>query len=317
MHRSGEAHRRPANLFSSGSANVKKVVMAVGSAVLALSCAAHAKDDIVARAGDATVTQADMTQFLQSLSPDVRTRLAADPTKLDQLVRAKLATTAVLAEAHAKGWDKQPQVTALIDEARRDVILRSYLASVSAPPADYPSDADIQTAYSRNPQLFTQPHAVRLSQIYIATPANADAATLDKLRKQAADLARQARASGADFGALAKANSQEPQSAANGGDMGFVPDGLLMPEIRKAVEGMKAGDIAGPLQTSSGFHVIKLTDTRAQSVRPLADVKEQLRAQLRQQREAQNAQAYMAKLAGPSAAPIDEDALKKALAAVH
>ena len=150
-----------------------------------------------------------------------------------------------------------------------------------------------------------------------ATPANADAATLDKVRKQAADLARQARASGADFGALAKANSQEPQSAANGGDMGFVPDGLLMPEIRKAVEGMKAGDIAGPLQTSSGFHVIKLTDTRAQSVRPLADVKEQLRAQLRQQREAQNAQAYMAKLAGPSAAPIDEDALKKALAAVH
>jgi parvulin-like peptidyl-prolyl isomerase len=296
---------------------VKKFAMVMSGAMLALSCAAHAQGDVIARAGDTSVTQADMTAFLQALSPDVRTRLAADPAKLDQLVRAKLATSAVLAEAHAKGWDKQAQVTALIDEARRDVILRSYLASVSAPPADYPSDADIQAAYDHNSTLFMQPHAVRLSQIYIATPAGADAATLDKARKRAADLARQARASGADFAALAKANSQETQSAANGGDMGFVPDGLLMPEIRKTIEGMKTGDIAGPVQTTSGFHVIKLTDTRAQSVRPLADVKEQLRAQLRQQREAQNAQAYMAKLAGPSAAPIDEDALKKALAAVH
>ncbi|CAB3755269.1 peptidylprolyl isomerase [Paraburkholderia humisilvae] len=296
---------------------MKKFAMAVSSAMLALSCAAHAQGDVIARAGDASVTQADMTAFLKALSPDIRTRLAADPAQLDRLVRAKLAASAVLAEAHAKGWDKQPQVTALIDETRRDVILRSYLASVSAPSADYPSDAEIQSAYDRNPALFTQPHAVRLSQIYIAVPAGADAATVDKARKQAADLARQARASGADFATLAKANSQESQSAANGGDMGFVPDGLLMPEIRKAVDGMKPGDVAGPLQTKAGFHVIKLTDTRAQSVRPLADVKEQLRAQLRQQREAQNAQAYMAKLADPSAATIDEDALKKALAAVH
>ncbi|CAB3761153.1 peptidylprolyl isomerase [Paraburkholderia solisilvae] len=296
---------------------MKKFAMVMSGAMLALSCAAHAQGDVIARAGDTSVTQADMTAFLQALSPDVRTRLAADPAKLDQVVRAKLATSAVLAEAHAKGWDKQAQVTALIDEARRDVILRSYLASVSAPPADYPSDADIQAAYDHNQTLFMQPHAVRLSQIYIATPAGADAATLDKARKRATDLARQARASGADFAALAKANSQETQSAANGGDMGFVPDGLLMPEIRKTVEGMKTGEVAGPVQTTAGFHVIKLTDTRAQSVRPLADVKEQLRAQLRQQREAQNAQAYMAKLAGPSAAPIDENALKKALAAVH
>jgi peptidylprolyl isomerase len=291
--------------------------MVVSGAMLALSCAAHAQGDVIARAGDASVTQADMTAFLKALGPDVRTRLAADPARLDQLVRAKLATTAVLAEAHAKGWDKQPQVTALIDEARRDVILRSYLASVSAPPADYPSDAEIQAAYDHNQTLFMLPHAVRLSQIYIAVPAGADAASVDKARKQAADLARQARASGADFAALAKASSQETQSAANGGDMGFVPDGLLMPEIRKAVEGMKPGDVAGPLQTSAGFHVIKLTDTRAQSVRPLATVKEQIRAQLRQQREQQNASAYMAKLASPSGSPIDEDALKKALAAVH
>ncbi|GAB2874532.1 peptidylprolyl isomerase [Paraburkholderia jirisanensis] len=297
---------------------MKKFAWVASSAVLMLSCAAHAADsDVIARAGKASVTQADMTSLLGSLTPDVRARLAADPTRLDQLVRAKLAASAVLAEAHDKGWDKQPQVVALIDEAKRDVVVRSYLASVSTPPADYPSDADIQAAYDQNQQVFMQPHAMRIAQIFVATPAGADAATLDKARKHAADLARQARASGADFAALAKANSDEKQSAANGGDMGFLPDGMLMPEIRKATDGMKTGDVAGPIQTTAGFHVIKLTDTRAQSVRPLSTVKEQIRAQLRQQREQQNASAYMAKLASPSESPIDEDALKKALAAVH
>jgi peptidylprolyl isomerase len=291
--------------------------MVVGSVMLSVPLAVYAQGDVIARSGQASVTQADMTTLLKSLSPDVRTRLAADPARLDQVVRAKLAAAAVLAEASSKGWDKQPQVVALIDDARRDVIARSYLASVAAPSADYPSDADLQAAYDSNPQMFAMPRALRIAQIYIATPPDADAATIDKARKQATDLARQARASGADFAALAKASSQEKQSAANGGDMGFLPDAMLMPEIRKATDSMKPGDVTGPIQTSSGFHVIKLLDTHAPSVRPLADVKEQLRAQLRQQREQQNAQSYMAKLAGPSAAPIDEDALKKALAAAH
>jgi parvulin-like peptidyl-prolyl isomerase len=297
---------------------VKKLAMVVaGTAALVISCAARADGDVIARAGKASVTQGDMTSLLGALTPDVRTRLAANPAQLDQLVRAKLAASAVLAEAHDNGWDKQPHVVAMIDDAKRDVIVRSYLASVSTPPADYPSDAEIQTAYDQNPSLFTLPHAVRISQIFIGTPAGADAATVDKARSRAAGLARQARAPDADFAALARASSDEKQSAANGGDMGFVPDGLLVPEVRKAVDTMKTGDVAGPIQTAAGFHVIKLTDTRAAGVRPLATVKEQIRVQLRQQREQQNASAYMAKLVSPTASPIDEDALKKALAAVH
>ncbi len=296
---------------------MKKLATVVCGAMLSMPLAAWAQGDVVARAGQASVTQADMTTLLKSLSPDVRTRLAADPARLDDVVRAKLAAAAVLAEANAKGWQKQPEVVALIDDTRRDVIVRSYLASVSAPAADYPSDDEIKAVYDSNQPAFTVPRALRISQIYVATQPGADAATIDKARKQAADIARQARAPGADFAALAKADSQDKPSAERGGDMGYVPDAALMPEIRKATDTMKPGDVAGPIQTVAGFHVIKLTDMHAQSVRPLADVKEQLRAQLRQQREQQNAQAYMAKLAGPGAATIDEDSLKKALAAAQ
>lgn len=301
---------------------MKQFAAVIGSAVLCLPLCVHAQSDAVAHVAvgstQVQVTQADVTTMLKAVDPQVRQQLAADPKKLDEVVRSRLAVEAVLAEAHAKGWEKQPNVQAMIEEARRDVILRSYLASVSAPPADYPSDADIQAAYQQNQSAFAVPRAMRISQIYVALPPNADAAAVEKARQRATDLSRQVHGKGADFAALAQADSDDKTSAARGGDMGFVPAPLLLPEVRQVAENMKPGDVAGPIQTRAGFHVIKLVDTHAAGVAPLSAVKERLRAELRQQRAQQNAQAYMAKLVtSGGGAPIDEAALAKALAAAQ
>lgn len=291
---------------------MKKFVLA-GWLVSMMPLVAMAQSDVIANAPQASVTQADIETLLKSLNPDGRTRLAADPGAMDQLVRSTLAQKAVLAEAKAKGWDKQPQVRTALEQAQRDVVVRSYLASVNAPPADYPSDAEIQSAYDQNQSAFTVPRALHLAQIYLEAPANSDAATLEKIRKQAADLAGRARSG--DFAALAKANSQDKTSAANGGDMGVVPETMLLPAIRQAADALKPGQVSAPVQTSTGFHVVKLIDVKAATLRPLADVKEQIRTTLRAQRLQQNVQAYVAKLAGNT--PINEDALKKALAAAQ
>ncbi|MCA3824614.1 MAG: peptidylprolyl isomerase, partial [Burkholderia sp.] len=267
----------------------------------------------IANAAQASVTQADIAGLLKAVSPEGRERLAADPAALDQVVRSTLAQKAVLAEAKSKGWDKQAQVQAAVEQAQREIVVRSYLASVNAPPADYPSDAELQSAYDANRAAFTAPRALHVAQIYIAVPPNADGATLEKARKQAADLANRARSG--DFAALAKANSQDKASAANGGDLGFVPDQLMVPAVRQAADALKPGQVSAPVRTPAGFHVVKLIDSRAAAPRPLADVKEQLRAMLRAQRTQQNAQTYLAKLAAN--APINEDALKKALASAR
>ncbi|VVU49047.1 peptidyl-prolyl cis-trans isomerase [Burkholderia anthina] len=289
------------------------LAMVAASLVLGTPLVARAQDDVIANAAQASVTQADIAGLLKAVSPEGRERLAADPAALDQVVRSTLAQKAVLAEAKSKGWDKQAQVQQAIEQAQRDIVARSYLASVSAPPADYPSDAEIQSTYDRNRAAFTAPRALHVAQIYLAVPPNADAATVDKARKQAADLANRAR--GGDFAALAKANSQDKASAANGGDLGYVPDALMLPAVRQAADALKPGQVSAPVQTPTGFHVVKLIDVRAAAPRPLADVKDQVRATLRAQRTQQNAQAYLAKLAAN--APINEDALKKALASAR
>ncbi|WP_233834883.1 peptidylprolyl isomerase [Paraburkholderia sp. ZP32-5] len=290
---------------------MKKFVIAMAGLLACAPLVAFSQDDVIARAGDASVTQSDVETLLKGVDP--RARQAADAAAMDGLVRAALAQKIVLAQAKQKGWDKQPQVQAQIEQAQREIIERSYLASVNTPDAAYPSDAEIQAAYDGNPRAFTVPASLHLAQIYLELPPNADAATVAKLHKQADDLAVRARKG--DFAALAKANSQDKTSAANGGDMGFMPEAVLLPAVRQAAATLKPGEVSAPIQTPTGFHVVKLIDTKAATVRPLPEVKEQIRAMLRTQRTQQNAQAYLAKLTDK--APINEDALKKAVASTQ
>nr|WP_240324618.1 peptidylprolyl isomerase [Trinickia diaoshuihuensis] len=292
---------------------MKNLAVIVSSLMLGMPLAAAAQDDVIANAGQASVTRSDIATLLKSIGDEGRTRLVADPAALERIVRAALAQKAVYAEANAKGWDKQAAVQTAIEQARREIIVRSYLAAVNAPPADYPSDAQIQETYDQNRAAFTAPRALHIAQIYVAVAPNADAATIEKARKQAADLASRAR--NGDFAALAKANSDDKASAANGGDMGFVPEAMLLPAVREVADALKPGQVSEPVQTPAGFHVVRLIDVRAAAPRPLAEVKDRIREMLRTQRTQQGIQAYLAKLGGN--APINEDALRKVLAAAQ
>lgn len=279
-----------------------------------VSGTAFAQDEAIARTGDVSVTRADMDALSRTLSPESRGRLASDTVARDQVVRTLLAQKVVLAEAKSSGWEKQPQVLEAIERARREIVLQSYLASVSAPAADYPPESEVQSAYERNRAALTVPRALRLAQIFIAVPPNGDGAAVDGARKKAADLARRAQARGADFETLAKTNSQDKASAERGGDLGFVPETMIQPSVLAAANELKRGEVSAPVRTPSGFHVLKLVDVREATVRPLDEVRPQIRTALREQRAQQNVQAYLARRVAPEATSIDEKALKQALA---
>lgn len=66
---------------------------------------------------------------------------------------------------------------------------------------------------------------------------------------------------GADFAELARENSTGP-SGPNGGDLGWFPQGAMVPAFDEAVTSMEVGAIAGPVQTQFGWHVIRLNETR-------------------------------------------------------
>ena len=119
------------------------------------------------------------------------------------------------------------------------------------------------------------------SHILIQVAASADEETSNKAKAEAEDLLKQIR-NGNDFAELARKHSDDPGSAAQGGDLGFFARGAMLPEFEKTVFSMEVGDISEPVHTQFGFHIIKLTEVRGTETPSLDEVREELIAELKQ-----------------------------------
>jgi peptidylprolyl isomerase len=103
-----------------------------------------------------------------------------------------------------------------------------------------------------------------LAQVFVALP---DGAPADKVTSGLAKVgAVQARLQKADFAQLAKEFSEHADSAAKGGDLGFLEESRLLPEVRAALVDAKPGSLIGPVKTAQGVHFFKLLERRAVAV---------------------------------------------------
>ncbi len=127
----------------------------------------------------------------------------------------------------------------------------------------------------------------RASHILIALAPNADAAQRKAAQDKVLLLQQQLKAHPEQFAALAKANSQDPGSAAQGGDLGYFGHGAMTPPFDAAVFSMQKGEIKGPVETSFGYHLIQVTDIRPGQTKSLAEATPLLTEELRKQQAAQ------------------------------
>lgn len=268
---------------------------------------------VVAESGDATLTAADARNLVAAASPDVQAQLAKDPSLLDRLVRAQMAQALLLQEAHAKQWDVKPDIAFRAQQAHDAVIVNSYLASLSQPPPDYPSDAEIQAAYDAQKDRLIEPRQYHLAQIFLASPSNASASAEADAKKRLASLRQQLARPRADFAAVAAKESDDKASAAAGGDLGWLPEDRLQPAVRDAVAGLQEGAISEPLRTADGWHLIRLIGTRPAAPAPLADVRAQLVQALRQQKIAATERKLIDDLLRREPVRVDEIGLQRAV----
>ena len=168
------------------------------------------------------------------------------------------------------------------------------------------SPQDVQRYYEDNQQQYSQPDQVRASHILLKTEGKDDAA----VKKQAEDLAKQAKA-GADFAGLAKKYSQDDSNNTKGGDLDFFGRGAMVPEFDKVAFSMQPGQVSDVVKTEFGYHVIKLTEKRAASQRPLAEVQAQIEDQIKWQRAQDQAQRMADDVAAQMKKPADFDSVAK------
>ncbi|KRC70118.1 Foldase protein PrsA 2 precursor [compost metagenome] len=273
--------------------------------------AAPPKAPAIATLGAVQVDRDELLRQLQALPPQSLAQLKDNRAGLDQWLRARLAEKALIEQARAQGWQDQPEQKRAFQAAQERILLQGYLESVSRAPDDYPGQADLQAAYERAKPQLAQPAMYRISQIFLPA-ALGDADAVAAARKQALDLVKRAQAPKGDFAALARDFSQDATTRGQGGDIGYTPLAQLTPEMRPAVEQLKAGEVSAPVQSAAGFHILKLADVRPASVAPFEQVKEELRMALRTQRQELAARAYLEGLLNAGTVSIDGAALNAA-----
>jgi parvulin-like peptidyl-prolyl isomerase len=272
------------------------------------------QNEVVARIGATDIKAADIRSYIATLAPQEQAALARDPTALAQAVRLLLARQEVLKKALAEKWEERPDVSAEIQRARENVIVESYLESVAKLPADFPSGAQIESAYEANKTSFLLPRQFDIAQIFVAVGKDADKAAQDKARAKLDSVRLKLEKKNADFGAIAAADSDDPETAKRKGEIGWLFESQVRPEIRNQVEGLTKGGVSDPVQLDDGWHIVKLIDTKPAHTRPLEEVRDQIVAALRQQEAMAERRAYLAKLLQDNPAAINELALSKLLA---
>ena len=146
-----------------------------------------------------------------------------------------------------------------------------------------PADADLQRMYSQNQEAFRTPERVKARHILLKTqgkPASEEAA----IKAKGENLLKQIKG-GADFAKLAKENSEDPGSGANGGDLGdWITHGQMVPEFDKAIFSLKTGQTSDLVKTMYGYHIVQTLARQAGGVRTFAEVKSDLAVQWKKQR---------------------------------
>ncbi|MEW8524213.1 MAG: SurA N-terminal domain-containing protein [Candidatus Thiodiazotropha endolucinida] len=134
--------------------------------------------------------------------------------------------------------------------------------------------------YENNQDEFGLPEQRQASHILILAAADADQSTVDEAKAKIDALAERVR-NGESFEELAKQNSQDPGSAASGGDLGFFGKGIMDPAFESAVYALQEGGVSEPVRTSFGFHLIKLTGIKDGTVKPFEEARTEIEAAYR------------------------------------
>ena len=271
-----------------------------------------ASDEVLGTVGTFEVRVSDLGESLETLEEAEREALRKEPSALSQYVRALLVQRLVVQEAMAAEWDKSAVVAERMRVLREGVVANTWLESVGEPPADYPTESDVKVAYEANRDTFLEPKAWLLAQIFVSVAPAASNITSDPEAK-VKRLTEALKKDPASFAKLAAAESEEPTSAAKQGEIGWLPEPRIHPEIRAVLPGLKLGAISEPVRMDDGWHFIRVLDIREARVPTLEQIREPLAERLRAEKARLGTEAYLAELLRKHPIAINEIVLSKLL----
>jgi peptidyl-prolyl cis-trans isomerase C len=205
------------------------------------------KGPYLAKVGNAVITQADFEREFKNLPQFAQALFQGSAGKerfLDELIKKEM----LYQEALKRGFDKDPKYLAKVEDFQK-LTLVSMLLEKEIESKGKVTEQDARNYYEKHKEDFAAVSQIRVSHILVKTEDEANK-ILDSLRK------------GEDFAKLAREKSVDTRTAKNGGDLGYMSKGQMMPEIEAVAVRLKIGEVSEPIKTRTGYEIIKVTDKK-------------------------------------------------------
>jgi len=247
-------------------------------------------ETILASFSEQTITLGEFNQLWEEVPEDYKLQLDKSMV-LDQMISEKL----LIQEAKNMGLEKDNDVLEQIKKMAEQILVqvlieREILDKIKV------NDEEVLEYYEQNKDSFTEKEQVHLYNILLET------------EEEAQDVLEQLKAGG-DFSEIAIEKSAGP-SAAQGGDLGYLSRGTIIPEIEEVVFALEVEELSEVIKTDFGFHILKITEKKPETVKTLEEVKEDIIQTLLPNKQKEAFENLLEELKSKAEIEINEEALK-------
>lgn len=259
------------------------------------AAAAAGSGETVATYSGKKLTADAVLKEMERLPPPSRAYLNA-PDRKKQFVENIILNDLLFEEGRKEGFDKDEEIDRQVTDLRKRLVVQRVMRKYQTPPDV--SDDQAKKHYDDNPNLYSTTQ-VRAAHILV------------KDEKLATELLAKLKAAPDTFAEVAKANSTDTMSAQKGGDLGMFGQGRMVPEFERVAFGLKVDELSDVVKTQYGFHIIKVTERKEGERKPFDQVKEQIKATLRNKQLQDQTQGHMDELKKQANLQIDAAAVDK------
>lgn len=247
-------------------------------------------ETILASFSGQTITLGEFNQIWEEFPEDYKLQLDKSIV-LDQMISEKL----LIQEAKNIGLEEDNDVLEQIKKMSEQILVqvlieREILDKIKV------NDEEVLEYYEQNKDSFTEKEQVHLYNILLET------------EEEAQDVLEQLKAGG-DFSEIAIEKSAGP-SATQGGDLGYLAKGTIILEIEEVVFALELEELSEVIKTDFGFHILKITEKKPESVTALEEVKEDIIQTLLPDKQKVAFENFLEELKSKSEIEINEEALR-------
>lgn len=210
------------------------------------------------------------------------------------VVKDMLAKNRLTMQAYLKKLAEEGNTLESSKQEIRGQMLRMRLLRREVQSRILVTDEEIGEYYDKHREDYEGREAVHIRQIFLPVPEGADSGARDRVRAEANQL-RERILKGERFEVMAARYSRGP-AAAEGGDIGFVERGIMMPEVEKTAFSLPVGEVSEVLETEAGFLLLVVVDKKGAGLKPLPVVRDEIKAKIEDEKVNKKYDEWMAEL---------------------